>query len=90
MDALVALISEAVKTDYIKMTAAFTAAAYMHRRWVKKDMKEHFATFTEALNKVARTVADGLANHSQRIDGLESNIQTLTNRVDTLEKPKGE
>lgn len=57
------------------MTLAFIIAARLHRKWIKQDI----VSLTDAINNVAKTVSQGLALHSKRID-------ELTERVDDLEK----
>lgn len=64
-------------SDFIHMTLAFIVAAALHRRWVKKDMHEHFKLITNSIDNVARVMG-------ARIDGIDLRL----NRLETKRRTK--
>ncbi len=79
--------TELFKTDIAKMTIAFTIAAHMHRRWVKKDVSEQFTKIVGAIDNVALTVSKDLAAHSARLDRVENVVTKIDARLSFVERP---
>ncbi len=78
------------QTDIAKMTVAFTLAAHLHRRWVRKDVSEQFLKITTAIDNVAATVSKDLTAHRERLGKIEDVVLKLDSRVTQLEVPKGD
>lgn len=76
---------ELLHTDVAKMTIAFTVAAQLHRRWVRKDVTFQFEKVTAAINNVADTVSKGFQAHTQRFEKIEASVSGLDNRIKNLE-----
>ncbi len=76
---------ELLHTDVAKMTIAFTIAAQLHRRWVKKDVAEAFGKLEAAINNVAKTVSQDFAAHTKRLESIENGVAGLDSRVKVLE-----
>jgi len=87
-DVFMSLVSDAWRIEAVKMTFAFTLAAWMHRTWVKKDMSLQFDKITDAINNVAITLRQDLEAQTNRLVKLEDNVGKLSDRVENLEKPK--
>ena len=62
-----------LQSEYIKTTACFTVAAWLHRRWVKQDI----AGMTSAINNVADKLTAGFESHSKKIDDLTARVENL-------------
>lgn len=73
--------SEMLRTEVTKMTVSFMIAAYLHRRWVRKDIAEQIGLITQAIDNLGRNMKEGFQTQSKRIDDL-------TIRVDNLEQDK--
>lgn len=65
--------AEVFKMEMFKMTVAFMLAAAAHRKWVKKDMGEHFGTVTVAMNHIGDKLGDAVAALDRRMIRLEQN-----------------
>lgn len=70
---------DTLKTDFAKMTMAFTIAAWLHRGWVKKDIKSYFNALTAAIDNVAEKVGT-------EVSSVKKDIAKITTRVEALEK----
>ena len=81
-------VTDIFRTDIAKMTIAFTIAAHLHRRWVKKDVSEQFAKIESAINNVAATVSKDLAAHQARLDSVQEVVVRIDSRVKILESLK--
>lgn len=81
-DSLVDTLKESIGSDITHMTLAFIIAAALHRKWVKKDMREHFKLITESIDNVAKVIG-------ARIDGIDLRLNRLEDkRVATRRKRK--
>jgi hypothetical protein len=70
-------LGERANSGFTQNTLSFLIAAWMHRKWVKKDITEQFGNITQAINNVADTVSRDLASHSKRIDDLSGRVSKL-------------
>jgi hypothetical protein len=77
--------AELFRSDVAKMTLAFTIAAQMHRRWVKKDVTEQFGKLEGAINNVARNLSQDFAVHNSRLEKIENGLANLDNRIRVVE-----
>ncbi len=81
-DMVTSLLGDAFKTDFTKMTMAFTVAAWFHRSWVKKDIKTYFNALTAAIDNVADKVSGEMVS-------IKKDILNINSRVEALEKLGG-
>ncbi len=70
-----------LQTDISKMTIAFTIAAQLHRRWVRKDVAEQFTKISASIDNVAATVSKDLYMHRERLVRIEDVVVKLDSRV---------
>lgn len=66
-----------LQTDIAKMTVAFTIAAHLHRRWVKKDVEEMFSKIAASIDNVAATVSKDLQAGRERFERIENSVESL-------------
>jgi hypothetical protein len=78
-------VTDIFRTDIAKMTIAFTIAAHLHRRWVKKDVSEQFAKIVDAIDGVSATVSKDLAITSSRIGNVEDAVKNFDSRLGKVE-----
>lgn len=78
-------IADVLQSEVAKMTIAFMVAARLHRRWVKKDMAEHFSKITTSIDRVAVTLAGDLESHRKMVGGLELKVEDLNDKVVELD-----
>lgn len=63
------------ESEFTKMTVAFVLAAWVLRRWMRKD----FEKLIDAVNNVASTLGN-------RLGKVEDDVSKLSFRVESLEK----
>jgi hypothetical protein len=78
-DTVVSFLGDAFKADFTKMTLAFTVAAWLHRSWVKKDIKSYFNALTAAIDNVADKVSGEMVS-------MKKDMLNIATRVEALEK----
>ncbi len=69
------------QTDIAKMTVAFTIAAQLHRRWVKKDTAEQFGKITNAIEAVAERVTKGLMEHGAQLTKTRDEVKEIREKL---------
>lgn len=73
-DFITAWLVDFIHADVAKMTLAFAIAAWFHRGWVKKDMKEQFGLLRESIDHVADAMGKRMDGLDRRVDHLEDKI----------------
>lgn len=67
--------SALLKHNFTQMSLAFTLAAWLHRGWVKKDIKGYFLSLTTSIDNVADKVGGEMT-------AMKKDIQNLHERID--------
>ncbi len=97
-DLFVRYLSDTAANKIAQFGFLFTLAAWIHSGRVKKEIKENFSIFsaaaeihakslTDAINNVASALTQDLKIQSHRLAQVESKVDDLHSRIETLEKP---
>lgn len=80
---------EALQSQIAGMTFVFTVSFRLAWKKIRKDMRTdmtaQFDSVTTAINGIGKEVRDGLHAQGERIGAVESGLNKLTTRVETLE-----
>ncbi len=70
-------LSEAMQSELTKTLFIFTVASWVHSSRVRKEIRENFASLTDAINSVAEAFKKDLEKQREITDNLSSRVKNL-------------
>lgn len=78
-------MSDAWQSDFVRMTSAFTCAAIIHQRGMKKQIALAVTSLSMSIDNLTKTVSQDLSKHSKALSDLKNNYDNINTRVSKLE-----
>ena len=73
-------LSEAMQSELTKTLFIFTVASWVHSSRVRKEIRENFASLTDAINSVAEAFKKDLEKQREITDNLSSRVKDLEDK----------
>lgn len=78
-------LGEAFSHQVTQFGLAFTFAAYIHARQVRKEIALQMSNVASSIDEVTKALKEDLGKQGERLIKVEDGVQKLNNRVEKLE-----
>ncbi len=85
---LQAVLGQAFSSEVFKFSCAFSLAAMIHAKQVRKEIGIQFTGAITAINDLTSVLRQDLEKQSKRIGMIEAAVGKIDGRLTKIEKPK--
>lgn len=85
LDQIQSFLTDAIQHEVVKWSVAFSIAAFVHSRQIRKEIRFQVGNITDSIKDVARTLKEDLDKQGKRLDNVETGIKHINSRVVKLE-----